>query len=192
MSEINKELIESFRKIVLPFVSNRLYKTNFEEQGETDKAEFEHDFNEILDLAISALNPTGDLISREALKDEVIKHAEYYADRTKEDRYNVGYTECACEILDFIDNAPPVKFSLLPADESKEEAYMRGYEHGKIEGIIKGMAYRPKGKWVDTGDKAEYWSEEYQCSICGAKDHWHNYCPSCGADMRGKENEESD
>ena len=40
-----------------------------------------------------------DLISREALKDEVRKYAKYYADRTEEDRYNVGYTECACEIL---------------------------------------------------------------------------------------------
>ena len=71
MSEINKELIEDFRKIVLPFVSNRLYKTNFEGQGETDKAEFEQDFNEILDLAISALNPTGDLISRSALLNQI-------------------------------------------------------------------------------------------------------------------------
>lgn len=109
MSKISKELIESYRKIVLPFVSNRLYKTNFEGQGETDKAEFEQDFNEILDLAISALNPTGDCISREVLKDEVRKHAEYYADRTREDRYNVGYTECACEVLDFIDNAQAVE-----------------------------------------------------------------------------------
>ena len=61
MSKISKELIENYRKIVLPFVSNRLYKTNFEGQGETDKTEFEHDFNEILDLAISVLNPTNAL-----------------------------------------------------------------------------------------------------------------------------------
>lgn len=71
MSEINKELIENFRKIVLPFVSNRLYKTNFEGQGETDKTEFEHDFNEILDLALSALNRSGDLISRSALLNQI-------------------------------------------------------------------------------------------------------------------------
>ena len=49
------------------------------------------------EYAISQGKPIaeGDLISREALKDEVRKHAEYYADRTEEDRYNVGYTECA-------------------------------------------------------------------------------------------------
>lgn len=44
---------------------------------------------------------------------------------------------------------------------------------------------RPKGEWVDTGDMQEYWAKEYQCLICGAKDHWHNFCPNCGADMRG-------
>ena len=71
MNKISKELIENYRKFVLPFVSNRLYKTNFEGQGETDKTEFEHDFNEILDLAISALNRSGDLISRSALLNQI-------------------------------------------------------------------------------------------------------------------------
>lgn len=43
---------------------------------------------------------------------------------------------------------------------------------------------RPQGEWIDTGYMEEYWSEEYRCSVCGAKDHWHNFCPNCGADMR--------
>lgn len=42
---------------------------------------------------------------------------------------------------------------------------------------------RPQGKWIDTGDMNEYWAEEYQCSICGAKNHWNNFCPNCGARM---------
>lgn len=71
-----------------------------------------------------------DLISRVALKDEVRKHAEYYADRTREDRYNVGYTECACEVLDFIDNAQIVE--LFTQLEKKEIAdaikYLLGAE----------------------------------------------------------------
>lgn len=45
---------------------------------------------------------------------------------------------------------------------------------------------RPTGEWIDTGDMQEYWAEEYQCSLCGAKDHWHNYCPNCGAKMKGE------
>lgn len=43
---------------------------------------------------------------------------------------------------------------------------------------------RPQGRWIDTGHMEEYWAEEYQCPICGEKDHWHNFCPHCGADMR--------
>lgn len=60
--------------------------------------------------------------------------------------------------------------------------YMEGYKAGKKD-------FEPKqGEWIDTGDMEEYWSEEYQCSVCGAKDHWHNFCPNCGADMRGENN----
>ena len=95
MSEISKELIENYRKIVLPFVSNRLYKTNFEGQGEADKTEFEQDFNKILDLAISALNPTGDCISREVLKDITY--------------INKGNFNTVEGIREWIDNAPPVE-----------------------------------------------------------------------------------
>ena len=42
---------------------------------------------------------------------------------------------------------------------------------------------RPQGEWINTGVFNGYWAKEYQCSICGAKDHWHNYCPTCGAHM---------
>ena len=43
---------------------------------------------------------------------------------------------------------------------------------------------RPQGEWIDTENMEEYWAEEYQCSICGAKNHWHNYCPNCGAKLK--------
>jgi phage pi2 protein 07 len=82
---------------------------------ELDEGEYEHLKNGCFDYwsAEAVHNAiangtviTDDAISRESMKDEVRKHAEYYADRTEEDRYNVGYTECACEVLDFVDNAP--------------------------------------------------------------------------------------
>lgn len=44
-----------------------------------------------------------------------------------------------------IDNALTVKFSLMPADETKEDAYKRGYERGKIAGILKANT-RPQGE----------------------------------------------
>ena len=59
------------------------------------------------------------------------------------------------------------------------------YSMGYQDGVKKVLSERPKGEWIDTGSKEEYWAEEYQCPICGEKDHWHNYCPNCGADMRG-------
>ena len=82
--------------------------------------------------------------------------------------------------------------SFPPPLSAKEEAlYFEAMKKGEmpyyldpyLDYAIKAIEDRPTGKWVDTGDMAEYWAEEYQCSICGAKDHWHNYCPNCGARM---------
>lgn len=49
---------------------------------------------------------------------------------------------------------------------------------------------KPKGKWkrrlVDSG-----FSADWHCSECGWKtaleEHGYNFCPNCGADMRGGE-----
>ena len=76
----------------------------------------------------------------------------------------------AIEILTNVKNTPQITWT-NGADVSFDIA-------------IKALQERPTGEWIDTGSKEEYWDEEYQCSICGAKDHWHNYCPNCGADMR--------
>ena len=81
--------------------------------------------------------------------------------------------------LNGFDNAPTVEYTF-------EEAFQKTVCEKKLYCPNK----RQKGEWIDTGDKAEYWAEEYQCSVCGAKDHWHNFCPNCGADMRrGEKNE---
>ena len=52
---MTSECIEDFREIVLPFLSRTLLETNYENMGKSDAEEFEKDFNEILDLAIKAL-----------------------------------------------------------------------------------------------------------------------------------------
>ena len=46
---------------------------------------------------------------------------------------------------------------------------------------------RKRGKWIDLGkDRVIRW----QCSECEIKDmHIYNYCPNCGADMRGEDDE---
>lgn len=52
---MTRERIEDFREIVLPFLSRTLLKINYENMGKSDAEEFTRDFNEILDLAIKAL-----------------------------------------------------------------------------------------------------------------------------------------
>ena len=52
---MTKERIEDFREVVLPFVRKRLLETNYEGLGKSDAEEFAKDFDEILNLAIKAL-----------------------------------------------------------------------------------------------------------------------------------------
>jgi rubrerythrin len=61
-------------------------------------------------------------------------------------------------------------------------------------------ADRLQGEWIDKGWKGDWQFEtdgrgncwyEYECSECGFhnKGSKSNYCPNCGADMRGKGDE---
>ena len=52
---MTRERIEDMREVVLPFVKKRLLETNYENLGESDAEEFAREFNEILDLAIKAI-----------------------------------------------------------------------------------------------------------------------------------------
>ena len=62
-----------------------------------------------------------------------------------------------------IDNAPTVEVT----------DYDTGYQDGLEDGL---NDIRPKGEWNSTG----------KCSVCGefSEDNG-NFCPNCGADMRG-------
>ena len=52
---MTRENIECMREVVLPFVKKKLLKINYENLGKSDAEEFEKHFNEILDLALKAL-----------------------------------------------------------------------------------------------------------------------------------------
>lgn len=74
------------------------------------------------------------------------------------------------EVIMTIDNAPTVKHSLLPLSGEADNAYMRGYEVGKAEGIMKAST-RPKGEWID------YDNTFYKCPDCGYL--LEKCCPQC-------------
>lgn len=43
-----------------------------------------------------------------------------------------------------------------------------------------------RGRWVELPMPRVMW--KYRCDRCGCpQDYKHNYCPNCGADMRGTE-----
>lgn len=50
-----REIIDDFRNIIKPRIGQMLLETNYEGLGESDKAEFEHEFELILQAAEKSL-----------------------------------------------------------------------------------------------------------------------------------------
>ena len=121
-------------------------------------------------------NTSVDLISREALK----------KDLTSETRDKFEFV-CLNRVLEKIDKAPTVKE--ISVIEFKEPLPLV-----KAQKIVKALSKRPEGEWktFEGYDGDEY----YECSICGEpwfleagtpKDNNMNFCPNCGAYMKGGE-----
>ena len=110
------------------------------------------------------------LIDANALKEQF---ADIRPDFPKFHQYSFVSTE---EIARKIDSATTIKtFTLLDI----EEQYRKGLEKGLSEWETE----RPRGEWVDG-------TQGYYCSKCNELDNFyfeHNFCPKCGADMRGTE-----
>ena len=108
----------------------------------------------------------GDLISREALKNEIDK-------LFKSGGYDSGL------VLDTIDNAPTVEtlkdITEVHCDITEEQLL---------------NALRPQGEWIFLKANEEQ-TDGYECSVCKATFHTRvpyfsefNFCPNCGADMQ--------
>lgn len=72
---MDKDLINDYRAIVLPFLQNVLIKQNFEGRGLSDALEIEKDFNEILRLAEKALDSQWIPVTYRPLTEEEVKEA---------------------------------------------------------------------------------------------------------------------
>lgn len=47
---------------------------------------------------------------------------------------------------------------------------------------------RPKGEWINRSLNILYPAfERYTCSVCGEHSYSYDFCPNCGADMRGEQ-----
>lgn len=113
------------------------------------------DFEKVQDLCRELIghgklvSTEGDLISRSKLLISILAMIGHYNEIVTQDKV-LGWVYGVDNCRELIENAPTVKFSLLPADESKDEAYMRGYEKGKIEGLLR---ERSKGEWIPVSER---------------------------------------
>ena len=103
-----------------------------------------------------------DLISREALK-KVLK--EKFDDFIPEGVY------------DEIDNAPTVDtYTIEDIQEVRENALILGAK----------LAQRPQGEWIEHHIKGkDFFGNGFICECGRIVKQKENFCPNCGADMRG-------
>ena len=60
-----------------------------------------------------------------------------------------------------------------------------------LENLPSAQPERKRGDWISLDDfRGKYNEFGYKCSECGEQnDYQDNYCPSCGADMRGEQDD---
>ena len=60
----------------------------------------------------------------------------------------------------------------------------------QIKDLPSAQPERKKGKWINRSLNILYpeWAR-YTCSVCGEHSNRYDYCPNCGADMRGEEDD---
>lgn len=113
----------------------------------------------------------GDIISREALKKEIVKLCEHI-------NANNGITVPTLAFTRIIDNAPAVEYTF-------EETFQKTVCENRLY-----CPARPQGEWKDVGTTIEG-IPIYSCSICHREIYTYSlvgfpFC-HCGADMRGEE-----
>ena len=129
----------------------------------------------------------GDLISRSALKEEMVSGCRRIGEA-------MGVVLPTLAFVNIIDNAPPVNVEI-----TEKQAIITIINSGwlvKHDKELREKWARPQGKWIEQTDYVG--DTYYECSVC--KEPWTtiegtpmqnfmNYCPNCGAKMDGGEEE---
>lgn len=163
---------------------NTKERNNNGEYEITFYTESRQDFEKVQDLCRELIGHNkpvsikGDLISREYVESIVRAEVVDLQDGTEEWRTYVNDT---CEnILIKVHNAPTVT-------PDKIQAIMSDYLVYRCE------PQRPQGEWIELPKAFDSRELPCKCSRCGHilsfMNHYpkSNFCPNCGADMRGKE-----
>lgn len=141
-----------------------------------------------------------DTISRQAAIDELKERRKIYCDNTPEsfsllghsDKSRVDEIDSAIAILVNLPSAEPEKVCIANVTLS-EKTLKELVEKAKAEMVQSTLTViepeRKKGKWKRI--RKDFTHYDYECSECYFTSHFnkHNFCPNCGADMRGDENE---
>ena len=124
---------------------------------------------------------------------DALKEAFYNRKRTPDD---MKYLRVPAELVyQFIENAPTLGYEdgILSVENATRRAIELedAYNNGWSDGFSDGENERPKGEWIITGEEQGALGITYKirkCNKCG----WEhslvisdNFCPNCGADMRG-------
>lgn len=91
---------------------------------------------------------------------------------------------------DSISRAAAIDAAVEAADEW-DGGYSRSREEIitlKLQMLPSAQQERKKGKWINRSLNILYPEyERYTCSVCGKHSYNYDFCPNCGADMRGEQ-----
>ena len=87
---------------------------------------------------------------------------------------------------------------LIEVEKDYYEMIKYNVEHGQeykpFEIIANGIPYeeRPQGEWIMDNEHTKNPLLWYKCNLCGVYHSPTNFCPNCGADMRGEREAENE